>query len=68
MCGIAGFSGDLPVSLLDAFVARLGHRGPDDHGTWQHLETFIRERSDADFTHSICDACEQDVMRGRPRE
>ncbi|MBZ0232804.1 MAG: asparagine synthase (glutamine-hydrolyzing) [Deltaproteobacteria bacterium] len=34
MCGIAGFSGPLPPSVLDSFVERLQHRGPDDRGTW----------------------------------
>ncbi len=34
MCGIAGYSGDVSADVLDAFVARLNHRGPDAHGTW----------------------------------
>ncbi|MBT8402784.1 MAG: asparagine synthase (glutamine-hydrolyzing) [Gemmatimonadetes bacterium] len=40
MCGFAGFiesstlTGADPRSVLDAMVASIEHRGPDDHGTW----------------------------------
>jgi asparagine synthase (glutamine-hydrolysing) len=34
MCGIAGFVGPGAVSQLDAMMARLVHRGPDDAGQW----------------------------------
>jgi len=34
MCGIGGFSGDFPDELLDRFVERLRHRGPDDQGSF----------------------------------
>ena len=29
----------------------------DDHGYWQQVETYIRDHSDADFTHGICPEC-----------
>jgi PAS domain S-box-containing protein len=29
----------------------------DDQGTWQSVETFIRDRSDAEFTHGLCPDC-----------
>lgn len=29
----------------------------DDHGRWEHVESFIRERSEAQFTHGICPEC-----------
>lgn len=29
----------------------------DDSGYWSQLETYIRERSDADFSHGICPDC-----------
>jgi PAS domain S-box-containing protein len=29
----------------------------DDRGYWQKLETFVRERSGAEFSHSICPEC-----------
>jgi ABC-type sugar transport system substrate-binding protein len=29
----------------------------DDHGDWHQLETYIRDHSNADFSHSICPEC-----------
>ncbi len=29
----------------------------DDEGFWQQVETYVRDRSRADFTHSICPDC-----------
>ena len=29
----------------------------DDKGSWQQLETFIKARSDADFSHGMCPEC-----------
>ena len=29
----------------------------DDQGDWNHMETYIRTHSQADFSHSICPAC-----------
>lgn len=29
----------------------------DGQGHWQHLEVYIRERTNADFTHGICPDC-----------
>jgi PAS domain S-box-containing protein len=29
----------------------------DDHGQWHHVEEYIRDHSDADFTHGICPEC-----------
>ena len=29
----------------------------DDAGQWQHVERFIRDRSEAQFTHGICPDC-----------
>ena len=29
----------------------------DDKGYWNQIETYIREHSDAEFTHSICPDC-----------
>jgi PAS domain S-box-containing protein len=29
----------------------------DDKGYWNQIEAYIRERSDAEFSHSICPAC-----------
>jgi hypothetical protein len=30
-------------------------RDEDDH--WQPVETFVRERSEAEFTHGLCPQC-----------
>lgn len=29
----------------------------DDHGSWNQLETYISEHTDADFSHGICPDC-----------
>jgi len=29
----------------------------DDEGYWEHVETYIVERSEAEFSHGICPAC-----------
>jgi|WetSurMetagenome_2_1015567.scaffolds.fasta_scaffold97573_2 two-component system, cell cycle sensor histidine kinase and response regulator CckA len=29
----------------------------DDHGYWRQIESYIREHSEAEFSHSICPAC-----------
>jgi hypothetical protein len=29
----------------------------DDKGYWKHIESYIEERSEAEFTHSICPDC-----------
>ena len=31
----------------------------DDSGYWQQIEAYIRDRSEADFSHGICPACAQ---------
>jgi DNA-binding response OmpR family regulator len=32
----------------------------NDEGEWQQLESYIRERSEAEFTHGICESCARD--------
>ncbi|MCD6272119.1 MAG: hypothetical protein J7K30_04580 [Deltaproteobacteria bacterium] len=29
----------------------------DDDGYWNQVEVYVKERSDADFSHSICPEC-----------
>ena len=29
----------------------------DDQGYWHHVETYVREHSGAEFSHSICPDC-----------
>ena len=31
----------------------------DDNGYWNQLESYIRDHSDAEFTHSICPECQE---------
>ncbi|MBI5521992.1 MAG: hypothetical protein HY910_05130 [Desulfarculus sp.] len=33
----------------------------DDQGYWQQIEGYLREHTDADFTHGICPACAQEL-------
>ncbi len=33
----------------------------DDHGYWRQIETYLQEHTDADFTHSICPSCAQEL-------
>jgi hypothetical protein len=35
----------------------------DDAGYWNRIETYIRERSEADFTHGICPQCMEKVQQ-----
>jgi PAS domain S-box-containing protein len=34
----------------------------DDKGYWNEIEAYVREHSDADFTHGICPECLKDLM------
>jgi PAS domain S-box-containing protein len=36
----------------------------DDKGYWNQLEAYIRDRSDADFTHGICPECRDELYPG----
>ncbi len=36
----------------------------DDKGYWNQLEEYIRDHSDADFTHSICEECAKKYFPG----
>lgn len=29
----------------------------DDEGTWVQIESYIRDNSEADFTHGVCPEC-----------
>ncbi len=29
----------------------------DDKGYWSQIETYVRDRTQADFTHGICPEC-----------
>ncbi len=36
----------------------------DDHGDWNQLEVYVKERTQAEFTHGICPACDQALRAG----
>jgi PleD family two-component response regulator len=36
----------------------------DDKGYWNQIETYIRERTEVDFTHSICPKCAKMLYPG----
>lgn len=40
----------------------------DDRGQWNQIETYIRKRSEADFTHSICPECIRKELDGLDKE
>ncbi|MCP3932543.1 MAG: PAS domain-containing protein, partial [Bacteroidetes bacterium] len=33
----------------------------DDKGYWNQIENYIRDRSEAEFSHSLCPVCEEDL-------
>jgi DNA-binding response OmpR family regulator len=47
---IKRLSGLLPICMFCKKIR-------DDKGYWNRLEDYIQERSEADFSHSICDEC-----------
>ncbi len=43
----------------------------DDSGDWHEVEEYVRDHSEADFSHGICPTCAQELygeMDGEPRE
>lgn len=38
----------------------------DDDGAWQVLEKYIQERSDATFTHGVCETCLKEELAAAP--
>ena len=36
----------------------------DDQGYWNQIETYVRERSDAEFTHGLCPDCARRLYPG----
>lgn len=66
MAEVKVLSGLLPVCVSCKKIR-------DDNGYWNQIEAYVREHSEADFTHSICPDCAgrlyPDVMneeKGRP--
>jgi CheY-like chemotaxis protein len=40
----------------------------DDHGFWKQLEVYIRDHSEADFTHGICPDCSKKFLQAARAE
>lgn len=40
----------------------------DDHGYWQQIELYIREHSDAEFSHGLCPECLEQYYPDLPGE
>jgi hypothetical protein len=38
----------------------------DDKGYWHQVEVYVRDRSDAEFSHGICPECEQKYYEQHP--
>lgn len=38
----------------------------DDKGYWNQIETYITQHTDADFSHSICPVCTDELYKGEP--
>ena len=34
-----------------------------EDGSWQQVETYVRQRTEAEFTHSVCPSCEAEILK-----
>ena len=48
-------------------ICSLCNKIRDDQGYWIQLEVFIRDHSEADFTHSLCPSCASQMYPSRGR-
>lgn len=53
------------VKNLKGMLPICGHckKIRDDHGYWNHLESYISEHTEATFTHGVCPDCAQELRR-----
>ncbi|MBW7907447.1 MAG: hypothetical protein H3C50_00785 [Kiritimatiellae bacterium] len=58
------------VKTLRGLIPICAHckRIRDDRGSWHQLELYIRQRSDAEFSHGICPSCLTDYIGETPAE
>jgi len=40
----------------------------DDKGYWNHIEQYLKEHSDAEFTHSFCPGCAEKIIKGSDKK
>ena len=52
---------DLPAPLSLIPICAWCKKVRDDAGYWRKVEDYIRDHSDADFSHGICPQCFNDV-------
>jgi PAS domain S-box-containing protein len=38
----------------------------DDQGDWHQIESYVRDHSEAEFTHGVCPDCMEQLMADRP--
>ena len=55
--GIETLSGLLPICSSCKRI-----RGDD--GLWKQIEIYVKEHKGADFTHSVCPECRQEIYSG----
>lgn len=55
------FSGFLPICASCKKIR-------DDKGYWNQIEQYIREHSEAEFTHSYCPECAEKIIRKIKKE
>ncbi len=55
-------SGFLPICAGCKRI-RLPDSDPDMQASWQQIESYITQRTDVEFTHSVCPACEQEFYQ-----
>jgi hypothetical protein len=41
------------------------HKVRDDEGYWHHVDQYISQRSDVEFSHSICKQCSDELYGGQ---
>ncbi len=56
-------SGFLPI-CANCKKIRLERSDPETQSSWQQIERYLVQRTDVQFSHSVCPACEQELLRG----
>ncbi len=57
---IKELKGLLPI-CANCKKIRTDNEHPKDQKSWTNIESYIRERSDADFTHTMCPECQKEL-------
>ena len=58
-------SGFLPICASCKKIRAEGG-DPEDQASWHRLESYLGERTDLQFSHSLCPACELELYSERP--